>query len=514
MDVPASQKQAKVVTDVKNVKKEYKCLECGKIFLNYKNLYDHKRKHEGIIYRCAQCPSTYTSKQGFNYHSKTQHDLRQFECHHCQTTFKTKRTLKGHMSMHFNFELYPCNQCPARFFKHATLRHHSMICSKSNVKNVNCMDVPAPQKQAKVVTDVKKVEKEYKCLECGKIFPKWQYLYQHKKIHEGIIYRCAQCPSTYTSKQGLNYHSKTHYDLRQFECHHCQTTFKTKRTLKRHMSMHFNFELYPCNQCPARFFKHATLRHHSLICSKSNVKNDNCMDVKAPHKHAQVVTDVKNVENKYKCLECGKIFSNYQTFYHHKKMHERIIYRCVQCPSTYKSKHGLRYHIKTVHKLLKFECHQCQSTFKAKYTLKCHMTVHFNSELYPCNQCPARFFKHAALHHHSLICSKSNVNNLNRIDVPAPQKQAQIVTDVKNVEKEYKCLECGKIFSIYQKFYQHKKMHEGIRYRCAKCPSTYKTMNGLDYHSKIHHHDLPKFECHHDYSFAKSFERFTGVFQP
>jgi KRAB domain-containing zinc finger protein len=431
MDVPAPQKQAQVVTDVKNVEKEYKCLECGKIFSKYKNLYDHKKRHKGIIYRCAQCPSTYKSLPGLNYHSKTHQDLRQFECHHCHTTFKAKHSLKRHISLHFNAA------------KHAALRYHSLICSKSNVNNLNCMDVPAPQKQAEVVTDVKNVEKEYKCLECGKIFLHYRYLYEHKKRHEGIIYRCVQCPSTYKSKNGLNLHLRTVHVLREFECHHCQTIFKAKRTLKKHMSLYSNSIVYPCNQCPARFFKHAALQYHSLICSKSNVNNLNCIDVPAPQKQAEVVTDVKNVE-KYKCLECGKIFSNYQTFYQHKKMHEGIRYRCAKCPSTYKTMNGLDYHSKTHHHdLPKFECHHCQTTFRAISTLKVHMSLHFNF-----------------------------------------------------IEKEYKCLECGKIFSNYQKFYRHKKMHEKRIYSCAQCPSTYQTISGLHCHVKTIH-ERRSFECHH-----------------
>jgi KRAB domain-containing zinc finger protein len=446
MDVQAPQKQAEVVTDVqrKKIEKEYKCLECGIIFSKYINLYDHKKRHKGIIYRCAQCPSTFQTLSGLHYHSKTEHELRKFECHHCQTTFKAKVTLKSHMTVHFNSIVYPCNQCSAQFVTHVALRHHSLICSKTNVKNLNCIDVPARQKQAQVLTDVKNVvEKEYKCLACGKIFSNYQKYYKHKKIHEGIIYRCVQCPSTYKSISGLNFHLKKEHELRRFECHHCHTTFKTKNSLVIHMSVHFN-----------------------------------------------------SIEKEYKCLECGKIFTNYQTFYKHKKMHQGMIYRCVQCPSTYPSSSGLQYHSKTVHALRKFECHYCQTTFKAKYLLKRHMSMHSNSIVYPCNQCPAQFFKLAALRHHSLICSKSNVNNLNCIDVPAPQKQAQIVTDVKNVEKKYKCLECGKIFSNYQKFYRHKKMHEGTIYRCVQCPSTYKSKNGLKYHVRTEH-ELRKFECHH-----------------
>jgi DNA-directed RNA polymerase subunit RPC12/RpoP len=354
MDVPASQKQAQVVTDIENVENEYKCLECGKIFSKYQTFYQHKKIHKKIIYRCVQCPSTYKTKQGIHYHSRTVHELRKFECHYCQSTFNAKFTLQIHMTMHSKS-------------KHVVLHHRSLICPKSNVNNLNCMDVPASQKQAPIVTDVNNVENEYKCLECGKIFSNYKKIYHHKKVHEGIIYRCVECLSTYKSISSLNNHLKTQHELRKFECHYCQSTFNAKFSLKRHMTMR---------------------------CPRSNVNNLNCLDVPAPQKQAQVVTDIENVENEYKCLECGKIFLNYQTFYKHKKKHEGIIYRCVQCPSTYTTIAGLKYHSKTVHELWKFECHYCQSTFKAKFTLQMHMSMH---------------------------CPRSNVNNLNYTDVPAPQ---------------------------------------------------------------------------------------------
>jgi KRAB domain-containing zinc finger protein len=433
MDVPAPQKHAPIVTDVqrKKIEKEYKCLECGKMFSNYHTFYHHKKMHEGIIYRCVQCQSTFQTISGLKYHSKTVHEVRKFECHHCQNTFKAKHSLKRHLSLHFNSIVYPCNQCSAQFVTHAALRHHSLICSKTNVNNLNCIDVPAPQKHAPIVTDVKYVEKKYKCLECGKIFTNYFNFYHHKKMHEGIIYRCAQCPSTYQTSSGLHNHLKTVHELLSFECHHCQTTFKAKRTLKRHMSMHFNFELYPCNQCPARFFKHATLRHHSLICPNA-------------------VTDVKNVEKEYKCLECGKIFSKYHNLNQHKRVHEGRIYRCLQCPSTYKSQNGLKKHTRT-HEGIIYRCTQCPSTYKSQNGLKYHVRT---------------------------------------------EHEVEVVTDAKNVEKKYKCLECGNMFSNYHKFYEHKKMHKGIIYRCVQCPSTYQTSSGLLQHSKTVH-ELRKFECHH-----------------
>jgi KRAB domain-containing zinc finger protein len=325
-----------------------------------------------------------------------------YHCHYNSKIFKSKAKLVSHSRNHKFPKKYSCNQCSAQFFKHAALRQHSLICSKSNVNNLNCIDVPAPQKHAPIVTGVqrKKIEKEYKCLECGKIFANYHALYRHKKMHEGIIYRCLQCQSTFQTRSGLHNHSKSVHELRKFECHHCQTTFTTKSCLLNHITLHFNSIVYPCNQWSAQFIKHAALRQHSLICSKSNFNNLNCIDVPAPQKQAQIVTDVKKLENEYKCLECGKIFSKYQNFNNHKKRHKGIIYRCAQCPSTYKFKNGLNIHSKTHHDLRQFECHHCQTTFQKKHSLKTHMFLHFNSIVYTCNQCSAIFYNNSRLAFH------------------------------------------------------------------------------------------------------------------
>jgi KRAB domain-containing zinc finger protein len=411
------------VTDVKNVEKEYKCLECGKIFSCYQKFYHHKKMHEGIRYRCVQCLSTYKTMNGLDYHSKTHHhDLPKFECHHCQTTFRAKGTLKAHMSLHFN-----------------------------------------------------SIEKEYKCLECGKIFSNYKKLYHHKKVHEGIIYCCAQCPLTYQTKSSLNYHSKTQHELRKFECHHCQTTFKAKLTLQRHMSLHFNSIGYKCNHCSKFFNSNAKLVSH---CREHKFpKIDKCIDVSASKKQVPV-------EKSCKCLKCNIIFSNYQKWYKHQETHAKI-YRCVQRPSTYKTTDELRNHTRTVHELRLFECHHCQTTFKGKRYMKRHVSLHFNSIVYPCNQCSEIFetnnmlvshrnFAHlnyqchycskmfnaeSSLKSHIMMshCIKHKFFNIdNCIDVPASQKQAQVVIDVqrkkevnthKSPKEKYPCRECPKIFN-------------------------------------------------------------------
>jgi KRAB domain-containing zinc finger protein len=185
-----------------------------------------------------------------------------YHCHYCSKIFKSKLKLVPHFRKHKFPKKYSCKQCSAQFFEHTALRHHLLICSKTNRNNLNCIDVPAPQQQAQVVTDVQNVEKEYKCLECGKFFSHYKYLYEHKKIHEGIIYRCVLCPSTYKSKSGFTYHLRTEHVLREFECHHCQTTFKTKKSLKNHMFLHFKSIGYTCNQCSVLFKNRTRLVYH------------------------------------------------------------------------------------------------------------------------------------------------------------------------------------------------------------------------------------------------------------
>jgi KRAB domain-containing zinc finger protein len=443
MDVPAQQKQKQVVIDVqrKKIEKEYKCLECGKIFSKYKYLYQHKKMHERIIYRCVLCPSTYKSRDGLKYHLRTEHELRKFECHHCQKTFKGKRgkhSLVTHMSVHFN-----------------------------------------------------SIEKEYKCLECGKIFSKNQSLWQHKKMHEGIIYRCVQCPSTYESKHGLDYHSKTVHELRKFECHHCQTTFTTKSSLLNHMTLHFNSIVYPCNQCSAQFFKLAAFRKHLLICPKSNV-NLNCMDVPAPLKQAQVVNDVKKVEKEYKCLECGKIFSKYQIFYNHKKRHEGIIYRCVQCPATFKSKSGLNIHSKTVHALRKFECHHCHNTFKTKKRLATHLRTQHKMNHIECNYCGKILESKMFLILHNMVTHKKKIQcNECSAMFKNHYKLEDHLKEIHLIEECHKCPHCSIVFNTESCLNDHMVAHQTPKvqvvpslekYPCRDCPKIFNSISDLSVH--------------------------------
>jgi DNA-directed RNA polymerase subunit RPC12/RpoP len=214
------------------------------------------------------------------------------------------------------------------FNSKVALRHHSLICSKSNVNNLNCMDVLAPQKQAQVVTDVKNVEKEYKCLECGKIFLKYRNFYDHKKRHEGIIYRCTHCPATYKSISGLRKHTRTQHNLRLFENKYC------------------------CNECRAEFRTRSRFECH----------------LRTQHKM-----------NHLECYYCAKILETKMSLILHMVTHTKKI-QCNECSAMFKNHYKLEKHLKEIHFLE--GCHKCPHCLIVLNTESClnnHMVTHLSS---------------------------------------------------------------------------------------------------------------------------------------
>jgi KRAB domain-containing zinc finger protein len=309
------------------------------------------------------------------------------------------------------------------------------------------MDVSAPQKQASIVTDVKNVEKEYKCLECGKIFSNYHYLYNHKKMHEGKIYRYVQCPSTYKSKNGLKYHLRSVHELRPFEFHHCQTIFKTKATLKSHMSMHFNSIVYPCNLCSEIFntknmlayhlnIAHSLEKYECYYCSQTYKSKKYLLShlkicyelIVGNINYVKVPGSLKNVNEKYKCSKCSKMFKTIATFRTHAKVHV-VKFCCNQCKAEYRSRGGLNYHLKTQHKMNHFECYHCAKIFETKMSLILHMVTH--SKKIQCNECSAIFKNYYKFEKHlkEIHCLNSHI-----ISHQSPKEK-------------YPCRDCPKIFN-------------------------------------------------------------------
>lgn len=84
-------------------------------------------------------------------------------------------------------------------------------------------------------------DKEYRCIECDKIFPNADQLGQHLVFHNiERPFACTQCSLAFIRKYVLDKHSLTHLGNTggRFACRNCQRRFHTKTELEHHSLTH------------------------------------------------------------------------------------------------------------------------------------------------------------------------------------------------------------------------------------------------------------------------------------
>merc|ERR1712038_1484524 len=148
------------------------------------------------------------------------------------------------------------------------------------------------------------------------------------------------------------------------------------------------------------------------------------------------------------CPDCGKVLSNNQTFYYHKKTHQRqglneeeaadkkLLFFCDSCPKTFQSQNGLKLHVKTIHEGINPSgfCSICNKTFPNVAQLRCHtILVHNTDEKYKCKQCGKRVPSVAQLRIHMAT----------------------------HEEPKFKCSHCGKMLRTAASLEYHEREHRG-----------------------------------------------------
>lgn len=281
-----------------------------------------------------------------------------------------------------------------------------------------------------------KVNSEFQCQQCDKVFKSNTMLLKHQKIHQLKSFSCIECDKSFTTRSNLMAHLKTHQDIKTFGCPHCSREFKGKKSLLEHISAKHNQDKkFPCALCPESFLT----RHLKNVHEREH-----------------------NGEKGYICDQCGESFATVQGLSHHKSRHTGDYqFRCQACDKGFNNYKLLEEH-NHIHTGSKpYHCDKCDKGFANRGSLWIHMKQHDNSKPYVCGECSKSFTHSSHLAVHKRIHSG---------------------------EKPYRCRLCGEGFISSNHLKRHMKSHANqLPFACAICKQTFSQRRQLISHSnKVH----------------------------
>lgn len=112
-----------------NLKLDWTCDKCGKIFYRKENLSSHISSVHLKTYKfkCSLCPAKYFRSDHLKTHQLMKHSdysERQFKCPHCPRRFVSKAYMKDHLNIHSGNRPYQCEYCSKNYKVNTDLVRH------------------------------------------------------------------------------------------------------------------------------------------------------------------------------------------------------------------------------------------------------------------------------------------------------------------------------------------------------------------------------------------------------
>uniref|UniRef100_A0AAR2IPU9 C2H2-type domain-containing protein n=1 Tax=Pygocentrus nattereri TaxID=42514 RepID=A0AAR2IPU9_PYGNA len=165
----------------------HRCSECGKSFIDGRNLRRHQYIHTEKPYCCLECAKCFTVQSNLQVHQCVHTGEKPYRCLECGKSFNRKTHLQVHQRIHTGEKPYQCSECGKSFNRKSNLQLHHHLRAHQRIHTG---------------------EKPYECTECGKCFTSRSNL---KRIHTGEKpYCCLECGLSFTLRSTLQSHQRIH----------------------------------------------------------------------------------------------------------------------------------------------------------------------------------------------------------------------------------------------------------------------------------------------------------------
>ena len=495
------------------------CDKCPMYLYNKCGIKAHQRLHKSLesdnYFVCPECGLCFDKPMlaMFLHHIRMKcfHLSRFFSigCHKCGTNCSSIDEIRYHLTISVE-QYYKCNKCPMAL---KTLKSFKTHCNQ-NHKEKSTEKEGHNKPSAKII---------YRCHLCDTLIDDKEFLFSHIEKHlfelknkAESFFHCLQCGLIFMEKKSLQYHyAQMHKTIKSENfCTLCRSTRKDQvefchHTLECHVAHVFKKKAGICKQCGLVCTDENVLRMHE--CHMQNVsfivKGDELASKNDKTKSPKKVTEKKKTSPQKATEEMKSSFRNILPKPPPDKDKDKAVENGISSPLKKKDNPAVdgssgedSDHHDPIPKHLSKSCPSCQHVYSGKASRVSHLRNHRNNdEIFICMFCDfMNFNDYAEMRSHEVLCAA-----LSKKAVRSPEKtqsttiklkfsKGKSSSQSKNQQKselyqlEYKCDDCGQLFSRKEKQEEHTRLEHGI-HPCHLCGLMYESHTSLKKHLLISH---------------------------